>query len=78
MTYVALIEAVALLALVVGLTSILRSQQHAHAREREKLIDKVCHLAGNPWTPAPAVADNHEPEAEQSWEYAPDSPLPGV
>lgn len=27
--------------------------ERQHAREREQLLNRICHLAGNPWVPAP-------------------------
>lgn len=38
--------------------------ERQHAREREQLLNRLCHLAGTPWVPAPV--DEWEPESELS------------
>lgn len=39
--------------------AIIRSLIRQHGRERQLLIDQLCHLAGRAWTPPPA--DTFEP-----------------
>ena len=41
---------------------VMRGEQRQHARERDALIDKVCHLAGRPWNEAPAAEFKLEEE----------------
>ena len=66
MTYVALTEAVALVALAMVFAGLVRSMIRQQARERELLLDKLMHLAGRTWTPPPAS----EPIAEEPVEFA--------
>lgn len=54
MLYVALVEAAALVVLVSAFSGILRSVLRSHARREDALIDRVLHVAGNPWNVAPA------------------------
>lgn len=54
MTGVALALAAVLLVTVVVLGGLLRSQQRAHTRERDLLLNQLLHAVGNPWQPAPA------------------------
>lgn len=37
-----------------SLLRILEREREAHAAERARLIDTICHLSGRPWTPSPA------------------------
>lgn len=48
------VVSVALVVTVAGFVSLLRSVQHAAARERQILLDRLCHLAGRNWTVPPA------------------------
>jgi hypothetical protein len=64
--YVALAEAVALVALTMVFAGLVRSMVRQQARERELILDKLMHLAGRTWTPPPAS----EPESEPDVEYA--------
>lgn len=64
MEFVALAEAIALVALVVSFAGLLRANTRQAARERQVLIDKMCHLAGNPWTLPPADTFDPEPDPE--------------
>jgi len=54
MLYVALAEAVVLVVVVLAFAGLLRSLIRSHTRERDRLLDKMMHLAGKTWTPAPA------------------------
>lgn len=54
MTIVAAITVLALASTVAGFLRYVASQARQHARERQTLIDQVCHLSGRPWTPPPA------------------------
>ena len=48
--------------IALGFLRVMRGTQRQHAREREALIDKVCHLAGKPWNEAPAAEFKFEEE----------------
>lgn len=39
---------------IVTAAGLVRSLIRQHARERQLLIDQVCHLSGRAWTPPPA------------------------
>ena len=60
MIYVALTEAVALVALTMVFAGLVRSMIRQQARERMLLLDQIMHLAGRTWTPPPS----EEPGAE--------------
>lgn len=61
---------VAALALTVALGSgLLRSQQRAHARREDLLLNQLLHAAGKPWLPAPA--DEPAPPVEPAEREAP-------
>lgn len=47
-----------------SLLRILEREREAHAAERQRLIDTICHLSGRPWTPAPADMRHNEPDDE--------------
>ena len=64
MTYVALTEAVALVALAMVFAGLVRSMIRQQARERELILDKLMHLAGRTWTPPPAGEPVAEPPLE--------------
>ena len=53
---------------------VMRGIQRQHARERDALIDRVCHLAGRPWNEAPSVHDDYE--VPRDWESTWESPAP--
>lgn len=62
-----LIVALALVAVlavtVVSSAQVLRSQQRAHARREDLLVNQLLHAAGMTWQPAPAAAvRRQEPE----------------
>lgn len=61
---VALAEAAALVLLVGAFASLMRSQQRAHARREDLLVNQLLHATGHTWQPAPAdaprVADDLE------------------
>ena len=57
MIYVALTEAVALVALTMVFAGLVRSMIRQQARERELILDKLMHLAGRTWTPPPAAEE---------------------
>ena len=59
MIYIALAEAAAIALIVSILAGLLRSQQRAHARRDDLLLNQMMNLAGKPWQPAPA---NERPE----------------
>jgi len=53
------VTALAIGALLVNqlvLASVLHALIRRHGRERDRLINQVCHLAEKPWQPAPADA----------------------
>jgi hypothetical protein len=53
-------------ALLVGqliLASVLHATIRRHGRERDRLINQICHLADKPWSPAPATP-KPQPEVE--------------
>lgn len=62
MIYVAIAEAAALVALVVAFSGLSARMMRAHERERDRLLDKMMHLAGKTWTPAPADEKPVDPE----------------
>jgi hypothetical protein len=53
---------------------VVRGMQRQHARERDALIDRVCHLAGRPWNTPPAVEELVE--VPRDWESTWESPAP--
>lgn len=59
MLYLAVVQAVASAAVILGVLSLTRSQQRSHARREDALIDRLLHVTGNTWTPPPA--DNPAP-----------------
>lgn len=56
MIYVALAEAAAIVVVVIAFAGLLRSQQRAHARREDLLINQLLHAAGRAWQPSPADA----------------------
>ena len=72
MIWVALVEAVAIVAPAVVSAGLVRSLLRQQARERDLLLNKVMFLAGKPWEPPPAS----EPAVEEPLEY--DELEPGV
>lgn len=73
MVYVALAEAIALVLVVFLLVGLLRSQQRAHARREDLLLNQMLHLAGKPWTPAPADERGETPEfVPRRWTPSPE------
>lgn len=68
----------ALLVSVSVLGRLLVSQQRAHARREDLLVNQLMHLAGKTWSPAPAEswgpADTGEPLVRdvQDWTAAPE------
>lgn len=54
MMYVALAEAAALAVVAISFTGIVRWLVRQQARERELLVNQVCHLSNRPWQEAPA------------------------
>jgi hypothetical protein len=54
MIYVCLALVAALVVVCVSFTQLLRSQEHAHARREDALVNQLLHLAGRSWQPAPA------------------------
>lgn len=54
MTYVALLEGVAIIATALTFAGLLRSMVRQQARERDMLLNKIMHLAGRTWEPPPA------------------------
>jgi len=63
--YVALVEALALVALAVVFAGLVRSLLRQQARERDLLLNKVMFLAGRTWEPPPADL----PIAEEPLDY---------
>lgn len=78
MIYVCLALIAAFAVVVSLLAGLLRSQQHAHARERDLLLNQLLHLAGRPWTPAPAdewtapAPPNGDESEWPTWQAAPE------
>lgn len=62
MVWVAITEAGALIAVVSILARLLISQQRAHARREDLLINQLLHATGRAWQPAPAVEADRERE----------------
>lgn len=54
MTYLAVVNAAALVAAVAVFAGLVRSLIRQHARERDLLVNQLCHLAGRTWSPPPA------------------------
>lgn len=54
---------------VLAFSNLLRSQQRAHTRERDLLLNQLLHLAGKPWQPAPA--EEQRPAAPEREPHAP-------
>jgi hypothetical protein len=70
MIYVAL-AAFATVCLASGcFAGVLRSLIRQHARERQLLLDQICHLSGKTWTPPPA--HHAPPEAKPRETLNPD------
>jgi hypothetical protein len=73
MTALLVVAAVSVTAMLV-LASALHATIRRHGREREKLINQICHLAGKPWQPAPASEPPpviEDPDRDR-YIYAPD------
>lgn len=60
MIAVALVEAVALVAVVVAFAGVVARMQRAHARREDLLVNQLCHLVGRDWHPAPADEERRE------------------
>jgi hypothetical protein len=73
MVYVALAEAAALALIVITLASLIRSQQRAHARREDLLLNQMLNLAGKPWQPSPAM-ERPDPEEREPrfWTMSPE------
>lgn len=54
MMVVAIVEAAALVALVVAFAGVVARVQRACARREDLLVNQLCHLAGRDWHAAPA------------------------
>jgi len=63
--WVALVEALAIVALAVVFAGLVRSLLRQQARERDLLLNQIMHLAGRTWEPPPAA----EPVAEEPLDY---------
>lgn len=76
MIFVALAEAAALTVIVLVFASLFRSQQRAHARREDLLLNQMLNLAGKPWQPAPAT-ERPEPEEREPrfWTTSPEQSL---
>ena len=75
MVYVAGSLVVALCVVTIAFTGILRWTIRQHARERERLVDQLCHLSGRTWNDPPShreVAAEIDLDAAYTWE----SPAP--
>lgn len=57
MLFVALAEAAVLVILIVSFAGLLRSQQRAHARREDLLMNQMLNLAGKPWQTSPAASE---------------------
>lgn len=76
MVYVALAEAIVLLAVTSIFAGLLRSAIRSSARREDLLLDKLLHAVGQPWTPPPA--DEYEPPPlVDRIDWSADNPLPG-
>ena len=65
MIWVALVEALAIVALAVVFAGLVRSLLRQQARERDLLLNQIMHLAGRTWAPPPADL----PIAEEPLEF---------
>ena len=54
MIYVALVEALAVVATTLTFAQVVRSLIREHARERNLMLNQLLHLAGRTWQPPPA------------------------
>ena len=72
MTYVALVEAAALVTLASILGGLLRSQQRSHARREDLLTNQLLHAAGKTWQPAPATRRRAEEPGPPGWTPTPE------
>ena len=54
MLYVALTLAAANAMLAIAFAGLLRSQQRAHARREDLILNQLLHAVGRTWTPPPA------------------------
>ena len=61
MLYLALAELGLIALTIFGSWSALRSQNRAHARREDLLLNQMLHTAGKPWQPAPA--DDRSPRS---------------
>ena len=53
-----------------SLLRILEREREAFAAERKLLIEQICHLSRQPWTPAPySVFNMEEPEEDEEPRY---------
>ena len=70
MIWVALVEAVAIVALAAVFAGLVRSLLRQQARERDLLLNQVMHLAGRTWAAPPSEPIVSEP-VEAFEEYDP-------
>lgn len=55
MVAVALVEAAALVAVVVAFAGVVARMQRAYARREDLLVNQLLHAAGRAWQPSPAT-----------------------
>ena len=67
MIYVAILNAAALVAAVIAFAGLIRSLIRQHARERDLLVNQLCHLAGRTWTAPPARDPEPAEPVEPRW-----------
>lgn len=65
-TLTATVAAVLSLVAVIMAGQTLRGIVRQHARERDRLLDRIMHLAGATWTPPPA--DTYAPDEDEELE----------
>lgn len=78
MTWVALAEAAAIVVLLLTFDRRQASQQRAHSRREDLLVNQLLHATGRTWQPAPADRPSEErpdpwaPIREATWTATPE------
>jgi hypothetical protein len=68
MVWVAVAEAVVIVAVVALLARLLSSQQRAHARREDLLVNQLLHLTGTTWQEPPVAESRHTRAAERGFD----------
>jgi hypothetical protein len=72
--YVALLEGIAIVAIALSLSALVRSTQRQAARERDLLLNQMLNLVGRPWQTAPAeTVPDVVPEDDGRYVLTPES-----